>query len=118
MIVAPLEEFREKMKMLGLDIPLGGANSASHAKEWAAFTRAACGRKSWVKDISPFYVDDKHDLFNVWLSNNKDMTKCKVVLERRNIKRETFGQGWNFVKKRELLEMYAHDSDKVELAPF
>ena len=97
-----------------LGLPAGKlANSSSHPREWAAFVRAASGRKAYVKELAPYMRDDKTDLFNVWLTNNRDVTSCLLTMQRRSISRSKSGKGWGYARKS-LLAGLGYTPSQVE----
>ena len=62
------------------------------------------GRKTYLKDVQPYLENSRADLFNVWLANNRDITKCLLVMKRRQIQRTTTHKGWSYMKKRDIQE--------------
>lgn len=47
----------------------------TNKKEWDTFTRECKNRKLFPVELSDYYDKNKTDLFNLWLSNGKDLQK-------------------------------------------
>jgi hypothetical protein len=92
-------------------------NSCSNPNEWAQFTRAMISKGKHHANLVPWYRDDKSDLFNTWLVNNKDMSRCTMVLTRRQTRKQTSKGIYGWRKVRDIAkDAYGGDMDKAKLA--
>ena len=90
-------------------------NSTSHPAEWAQFTRAFNSGKKFHKTLGDWMVEEKADVFNTWLKNNKDLSKCEMVLQHRQSRRKTAEVKYGWRKLRDVAkDLYGGDVRKAK----
>ncbi|CAK9040577.1 unnamed protein product [Durusdinium trenchii] len=84
-------------------------NSVTNKRDWDKFCRQASCRSKFPVALSEHFVNNKLDLFNLWLDNNKSWEKCKVEVERRAELEHQSVRGWEAVQGKDLKKRYTEE---------
>ena len=86
-------------------------NSASNKREWDTYMRQLKAQTKVPVTVSEYCTShaNRVDMFNMWLSSDKDWSKCELLLERKMEKKNEGTKGWQAIQGRVLAEKYPEE---------
>ena len=86
-------------------------NSASNKREWDTYMRQLKAQTKVPVTVSEYCTShaNRVDMFNMWLSSDKDWSKCELLLERKMEKKNEGTKGWQAIQSRVLAEKYPQE---------
>jgi hypothetical protein len=97
-------------------LPDPKVNSSTHPKDYKEFVSAFTNKKNnhVCPDVEKKFVNDKGDLFKLWMSLGKSVTKTATVLLERSTSKSTQNTDkWSGKKRRELIVIYGGNLDDL-----
>lgn len=85
------------------------AQGVTNKREWDKFCRQAGCRSKFPVALSDHFVNNKLDLFNLWLDNGQSWEKCVVEVQRKAELEHQAVRGWEAVQGKELRKRYTEE---------
>ena len=75
-------------------------------KDYDQFIRSCASRSKFPSSLAAPFRSNKMEVFNIWLQNKKDLSRCAVAYRRRIRTRERARNLYGYRKERDLNLMY------------
>ena len=81
----------------------------THKNEWNKFSRQCLDRSKFPASLAGHCLQNKQDLFNVWLENDGDWGKVQLQYERTLKSTKEFKKGRKGMKARDIISAYGEE---------